>query len=208
MLSTTLLGSWPARLGFHKTVTSKAAWIGAGSGLNRHWAWARKGRWGGGRQNWGHQCTNAVQVKRHGARQLTRWGNYFRHNSNILSHAWACNIMCTVRTKSLCLYMQCGKVFCSQFSTVTWMCVFHVYSDRCATFSQYGRHGHELLTFSNNCCKSSFTRCRSNQCSWAPISLTSRNGRQLLVGLVMFYSSLSWEGCSLFISCLRHTTAA
>ena len=40
-----------------------------------------------------------------------------RHN---LSHAWACNIMCDVRTKCLCLYMQCGKVFCSHIPSIAW----------------------------------------------------------------------------------------
>ena len=79
-------------------------------------AWARLSTWGGGKQSWDHRCRHAVQVERHGARQVTRWGNYFRHNSNILNHAWACDIMCAARTKCLCLYMQSGKVFCSHLS--------------------------------------------------------------------------------------------
>ena len=65
-----------------------------------------------------------MQVKRHGARQVTRWGHHFRHNSIILSDAWACNITCAVRTVCLYLYMQCGKVFCSQIGsshTLFWL---------------------------------------------------------------------------------------
>ena len=44
-----------------------------------------------------------------------RWSENVFDGKHNMCHEWACNIMCDVRAKCPCLYMQCENVFCSQF---------------------------------------------------------------------------------------------
>ena len=145
-----------------------AVWIGAGSWLKRRWARAGKCRWNG----WG-QCR---------ARQMTRWWNVFNGKHN-LSHAWACDIMCDVRTKCLCLYMQCGKVFCSQWTICkrdkAWVQLPAGEHYACASSkpgeivcridqSDHQKTRPKLRDSMENCCKGHHLGQRSNcRCHWS-----------------------------------------